>query len=402
MRSCHVPLDQRRGAVAPLFLILLIPLLAMVAFSVDTGYICLVKAELQNAADAAALAGASQLLVPDFPGIELSSAPSNAVADARNEAKRYAKYNYGGNVALDLLDSDIDVSYQSAYGTSIVPESPSASYPNTVQVTLRRDKTANKPLSLFFAPVLGVSEWNGTATATAMVRNKLQNITGFESWPGGPNATLLPITVNVNTWNNFLKTGISPDGKRYDDFKVRVPLNTSDWNSNVSPSGTSDGTPEVKGVYPDRTTPGNWGLIRLDPTASPSADNAERWVLKGPTPAELSKFGPDGMQATASKPLTVPAGPGLKSSLVPDFEAIIGQPRSIPLYTTYSDKGGSNTTYEIVGFAGVVVVNAVGRGNSIEITFQPAIVVDATATPGSSEPNVSSFIYADSPIVLTK
>jgi uncharacterized membrane protein len=59
----HLPCYQtrRRGAVAPLFAILLIPLLGMLAFSIDLGYIALVATDLQTAADAAALAGAEKL-----------------------------------------------------------------------------------------------------------------------------------------------------------------------------------------------------------------------------------------------------------------------------------------------------------------------------------------------------
>src|SRR5437660_1508861 len=53
---------ERRGAVAPLMSILLIPFLAMAAFAVDIGWIVLAQSELQNAADAAALAAAQQLM----------------------------------------------------------------------------------------------------------------------------------------------------------------------------------------------------------------------------------------------------------------------------------------------------------------------------------------------------
>ena len=52
---------HRRGAVAPLAAILLVPLLGMVAFAVDSGWMVLARSDLQNAADAAALAGAQQL-----------------------------------------------------------------------------------------------------------------------------------------------------------------------------------------------------------------------------------------------------------------------------------------------------------------------------------------------------
>src|ERR1700736_302649 len=49
----------RRGSVAPLMAFLTIPLLSMMAFSVDLGWILKTQAELQNVADSAALAGAT-------------------------------------------------------------------------------------------------------------------------------------------------------------------------------------------------------------------------------------------------------------------------------------------------------------------------------------------------------
>src|SRR5260370_11785354 len=60
--SRHEPLRQhRRGAIAPLTALLLIPLLGMIPFAVDMGWITHSQNELHSAADAAALAGAAQL-----------------------------------------------------------------------------------------------------------------------------------------------------------------------------------------------------------------------------------------------------------------------------------------------------------------------------------------------------
>src|SRR5207248_5530722 len=53
--------SPRTGAVVPMVAVLIVLILAMVAFAVDIGYICVVQKEMQNAADSAALAGASQL-----------------------------------------------------------------------------------------------------------------------------------------------------------------------------------------------------------------------------------------------------------------------------------------------------------------------------------------------------
>jgi Flp pilus assembly protein TadG len=57
-------LTERRGAVLPLVAILLFVLLGFAAFAVDLGYMHVAKNELQNAADAGSLAGASVLFNP--------------------------------------------------------------------------------------------------------------------------------------------------------------------------------------------------------------------------------------------------------------------------------------------------------------------------------------------------
>ncbi len=52
-------LTGQRGAVAILTAVLFMVFLGFAAFAIDLGHLYLVKSELQNAADAAALAGAS-------------------------------------------------------------------------------------------------------------------------------------------------------------------------------------------------------------------------------------------------------------------------------------------------------------------------------------------------------
>src|SRR5207244_2287140 len=90
---------------------------------------------------------------------------SGAVTLATNTAKTYATYNNAGGVNMTLLDADIECGYTSSAGAYTSYASNSTNYPNTVKVTARRDTTANNPLSLFFAPVLGISQMNMNATA---------------------------------------------------------------------------------------------------------------------------------------------------------------------------------------------------------------------------------------------
>src|SRR6266481_341890 len=98
---------RRRGAVIPLFAILLIPLLGMLAFSIDIGYIAWVRTDLQTAADAAALAGAEKLqalyVQYTMPGQTsqnaiLNNAVTNTSGSPMATAEAFASYNKAGNV----------------------------------------------------------------------------------------------------------------------------------------------------------------------------------------------------------------------------------------------------------------------------------------------------------------
>src|SRR6516162_9043916 len=107
----------RRAAIVPMAALLMTLLVGMLAFSIDIGYICAVEAELQNAADAAALAGAQQMqtyFVNYYsPGQTQQQAifldlttnannPNGAIANAQ----QYAAYNKAGGVNIQVPASD--------------------------------------------------------------------------------------------------------------------------------------------------------------------------------------------------------------------------------------------------------------------------------------------------------
>ena len=54
-------IKDKRGAMAPITIILMVIFFALLAFVIDLGHLLLVREQLQNAADAAALAGARAL-----------------------------------------------------------------------------------------------------------------------------------------------------------------------------------------------------------------------------------------------------------------------------------------------------------------------------------------------------
>ncbi|HVP11291.1 MAG TPA: vWA domain-containing protein [Phycisphaerae bacterium] len=133
--------------------------LGVAALAVDTGLMFSAKQELQNAADAAALAAASQLGV--------STDPAGAAAQ---EAAIYAAKNKvaGGGSGLDIQTGII-------FGHAVLDGEkydfrPSEAPYDSVQITLKRDATASDgPVSLLFAKTFGMDGASLHASATAMV-----------------------------------------------------------------------------------------------------------------------------------------------------------------------------------------------------------------------------------------
>ncbi len=391
---------RRRAAVLPLTAILLVVLLGMVAFAVDTGHICTTEAQLQNAADSAALAGASQLLIPYVPGSpSANTMTQNAVNNATAQAQLYAGYHSAGGVTLTLPAGDVVVGYQATPGSgSLTAWATGGTFPNTVEVTTKRTASTNGRLPLFFAPVVGIKDWRGSATAKATCNLASTGVTGFSGSPAAPLPPLLPIAVDNNFWTTFLTTGKSPDGTVYDTYTATLPTPQVQPPNNVS-SG-ADGIPEFVEIYPNATSSGNFGLVSLRNSAATDVGTYNTWFGNGPSATDLSSFGTGGLQATPASPVTMYGGPGLKSVLISTIQAAIGQPRAVPLFSAYTGSG-SNMQYTVVGFAGVTIVSATGSGSNISVIVQPMIFINPNVTTKSGAVTGSSFLYPTSPLTLT-
>jgi len=116
-----------------------------VALAVDVGKVMAARTELQAAADAAALAGASAI-DPDTGEIVQDSARVRAAAVAfRNEA-------YEGVTTPIVIDPAVDVEFPT---------------PNRVRVTVRREDATGNPVVLHFAQTVGIPNLDVRARATA-------------------------------------------------------------------------------------------------------------------------------------------------------------------------------------------------------------------------------------------
>jgi len=365
MKRSYIIRSRRRGAVAVLVAILLVVFFALMSFAIDVGWMVLARAELQDAADSAALAGASQLasgyVQYNMPGqTQQQSVVQSSENTATSYAQQFAAANSAGGVdSLVLNGGDIEFGFTDSHGNYTTPYS---GYPNTVKVTMRRDSSANGPLKLFLASILGMSQTSMTVSAAATANGG--TIIGFN--PGlGLNSLLLPVTLDVNHWRNFISTGQSPDGNTYTD---------------------ANGLPQLQ-VYPSPwNAPGNFGLICPGPPSS-SQTQFSTWISNGPSPSDLQYLvNYNLVNASWLTPDDWVGGPGLKSSLGYAFQGIIGQPRLMPVFEPISESpyqaaggNGSNSYYQIVGYVGVVVTSAGGSGSNMNISVQPAAVEDPTA-----------------------
>jgi Flp pilus assembly protein TadG len=368
---------KRHGAIAPLAAVLMIFLIGMIAFAVDIGWIVLSKTNLQNTADSAALAGADPLM-NGYVQYNLTTDPtvqatvlSTALASARTYAKQYASYNSAGGVSsLTLLDSDIEFGFLDQ-NNNYTPMPTYTGFPNTIKVTMRLDSNANQPLSLFFGPALGTRQTNVIATASATIYNGVVN-----NFSTNSNVGMLPLTYDVNAWNNFLKTGKDPDGNSSKD---------------------ANGVPQIQ-VYPTSTNnPGNFGQLSLN-DSHVGASTERGWVDNGMAPSDVKS-----LQAANLIPLSNHPGntwdwqgdTGFKASLVMDINNYVGKSFLLPLFQPVISNPllyqaavgqGANTFYDIVAFVGVTIVQP--SSSNSQVVIQPAAVIDPNAVflPGSVVP----------------
>jgi Flp pilus assembly protein TadG len=140
---------SRRGSVLPLVAISLVMLLSFVALAIDAGYIYVSRAQMQRAADAAALAGASALM----EGEDL----------AMERAFEAAGRNLVGGAPVSEQEATVILGRWEWDARTFYPASGDPSPLNAVRVIGARPDVA-----LFLAPVMGVDTTDVIKDATAL------------------------------------------------------------------------------------------------------------------------------------------------------------------------------------------------------------------------------------------
>jgi len=174
---------DQSGSVAVVTAIGLFSILGLVALGLDISHLIEVRAELQRAADAGALAGARGLY-PDVINLASFSSPPNC---------GQAYYRSRATVARNIVDGAAPgfdaVSVQTGtwdYGAkTFVPSCNTLT--NTVQVRVQK-----LGINMLFARIFGITQLNCDATSTAVM-----------DWVKGLGPGTLPIAVN----EDYAKSG---------------------------------------------------------------------------------------------------------------------------------------------------------------------------------------------------
>jgi Flp pilus assembly protein TadG len=238
-----VSLSPERGVALPFVALILVVLLGMTALAVDLGILLGVRTEAQRTADAAALAGASVLLLN-----------GQDEAGARDEAVAFAARNRvgGENLSIDR-DADVTVDLSRGY----------------VGVRIQRTEDNGNPVRNRFARIIGFPTSNVSAWGAAVA--------------GAGNQVRCPLPFALV--DRFWKSSRS-DLSLWNDPFVRPPdiYNAGPRDGNPPPPAgrtgwSNDDVGAVWRIYPgsttDTPTPGYFYPLALE---RPGGDEYRSWI----------------------------------------------------------------------------------------------------------------------------
>jgi Flp pilus assembly protein TadG len=281
-------LNDQQGVIAVTVALVVTVMLAMTALALDVGHALVARNQLQNASDAAALAGARALGVI-YEGMSGSltgyTLTSGEVTNIVNAASVAGADNQAAGVTVTVNAADISVGiWNSATRTF----APTTVLPRAVRVTTRRDGTANGPISTFLASIIGATSVSVTAVATAQL-NPVSVM--------GPGDMDAPFGISEFFFNSGFGCG---DTIQFSPSVPGNPQTCAGWQAfDISPPSANNMNGIVNGLINGTYTPpsASAGLTTLNFTngnmASVWANLVTLWQIRtqsGPWVAQLPVY----------------------------------------------------------------------------------------------------------------
>jgi hypothetical protein len=229
----------------------------MASFAIDAGIIWAARTQLQNASDAAALAGASNMIDPSGPAVTSSL----AVAAATEVAAQNGAISLN---SLVLPESDVQIGgwdiESRVFDPGVDPLDPDAV--SAVRVVTRLDDVANGPIPAFFSRVVGREGFRVGASAVAYL--------GFAGGVG-PGEVEIPIAIDCCKLKG-------PDCRQ--DYCTTISSNPPNPCPLANPQ--TDGVTQVSCLEFSATADQNacWSALDSD-SASVSASDLRRIISDG-------------------------------------------------------------------------------------------------------------------------
>jgi hypothetical protein len=371
------PPTQRlhRGAAAILGLFLLVGLATLTAITIDFGYIHVAETELRRSADAAAMAGCWEVFANQDKDEELNYTLPALVVNSANDI---AANNVVGDIAPLLAYDDVELgNYHPVNGWTY----SNISQVNAVRVTLRRGTGVNSELPLLFAAVTGRESQAMQATAVAAMLN---SIGGFFEPPNAfETRGILPIALDLESWEAAV-AGSTVDDYQLEDGEV-VSGSDGVFETNLYPKGTG--------------APGNRGTVDIGDSNNSTSD-LSRQILHGISRQDFVDLGKP-LVFDVNGELHLNGDTGISAGIKNELATLIGKKRIVPIFTEVSGQG-NNTTFTIVKFEGVRILDVKLTGNKSQkrVIVQPAKVIGRGVKIDWSGNNTTSHLLT--PVMLVE
>lgn len=361
---------QRRSATLILVAVSMIVLIGFAAIVVDVGVMYDARQDLQQTADASALAGASAYVGDDMMQIIMGTANAGTfpeieqnIVDRSQDVHKRNKFFNGEEIVAEL--DDIKWGFINIYsGTSPIETEVIQEDHNAVYVISRKEAShVNGAVPLFFAAIFGKYSTNITASAVAAFDTRFERF--IVDTPGAAN--ILPFTIHEDAYEQEYNFG--GDNYSYENETV-----------NRSP----DGIREIR-LYPYPLSgsgyeegDGNFGVLNIG-TENQGID-AERVQIENGVSGEdfMDEIGTDELSfendVGESISYDMTGSPGLEATLKDAIEAKIGD---VIGFFTHNQVvlSGSNAIYTIteLKFGRVMDIKLTGPPNQKGFYIQPVI-----------------------------
>lgn len=372
----------RRGAALILAVVLMFVLFSVLALTVDVGYLAQSRAELNRAADAAAMAGCWEWYSQLDSGVEGSANKQPIRQAAADMAAMNSVCRVGPVVDASSTTQEIAIGYVGSPQAAQVSTDSSLPY-YAVRVDILRTLDKNGQIPHFFGRIFGNDGTSMEAQATAILA---RSISGFHTpATAAERIDVLPFALDITTWDAMMTQQAMVDDFAYDKL------------SNTVSSGT-DGIFEVN-LYPQGTgSPGNRGTVDIGGQNNSTNDIA-RQIVEGISAADIAELGKplvlDGGQ------MTLNGDTGISAGVKDELASIIGQKRIIPLFSSVSGNG-NNAMYIIERWVGVRIldVKLTGKMSGKRLIVQPAPIISRYAKVDTSGTSGSDYVLT--PVYLAR